>query len=239
MSPDSFKQELDAPFSLTPEQITFYKENGFIRLKNVLSPALIAHYRPLVQEAVAAAGTEPLDAQLAKDQQDDTYAKAFRQVINCWLTHNGVREFAFGRRLARIAAELMQVDGVRIYHDQALFKAPSGGHTPWHADQFYWPLSSDKTVTVWVPLVPVPEEMGPMAFAAGSHMEDLGREVAIGRESDRVVGGAVEAKGYDVVRGGFELGEVSFHAGWTFHCAAPNASDATREVFTIIYMGET
>lgn len=28
-----------------------------------------------------------------------------------------------------------QVDGVRIYHDQALFKGPGGGHTPWHCDQ--------------------------------------------------------------------------------------------------------
>ncbi len=33
-----------------------------------------------------------------------------------------------------------------------------------------------------------------------------------------------------------ELGEVSFHAGWTFHRAEPNQSDQTRGVFTVIYM---
>lgn len=46
--------------------------------------------------------------------------------------------------------------------------------------QFYWPLGSDKTVTAWVPLVPVPEGRGPLQFAAGSHKHDLGRAVGIG-----------------------------------------------------------
>jgi hypothetical protein len=35
----------------------------------------------------------------------------------------------------------MEVEGVRLYHDQALFKEAEGGITPWHADQYYWPLS--------------------------------------------------------------------------------------------------
>ena len=63
---------------------------------------------------------------------------------------------------------LLEVAGVRLYHDQALFKEAGGGHTPWHADQFYWPLATDRTVTAWVPLVDVPMEMGPLAFATGS-----------------------------------------------------------------------
>jgi len=46
----------------------------------------------------------------------------------------------------------VQVDGVRIYHDQALNKEPGGGYTPWHCDGYYWPLQSDKILTAWVPL---------------------------------------------------------------------------------------
>jgi ectoine hydroxylase-related dioxygenase (phytanoyl-CoA dioxygenase family) len=34
----------------------------------------------------------------------------------------------------------------------------------------------------------------------------------------------------------FELGDVSFHSGWTFHRAGPNKSGRTREVMTIIYI---
>ena len=36
---------------------------------------------------------------------------------------------------------------VRLYHDQALFKEAGGGITPWHQDQHYWPLDTDRTIT--------------------------------------------------------------------------------------------
>ncbi len=45
-----------------------------------------------------------------------------------------------------------QVEGVRVYADQALYKEPHGGYTPWHCDAFYWPLATDKAITAWVPL---------------------------------------------------------------------------------------
>ena len=62
----------------------------------------------------------------------------------------------------------MEVEGVRLYHDQALFKEAEGGITPWHADQYYWPLSTSKTITYWIPLQAIPLEMGPLEFSAGS-----------------------------------------------------------------------
>ena len=42
--------------------------------------------------------------------------------------------------------------------------------------------------------------------------------------------------GFETVGGAFEEGEVSFHAGWTFHRANANEGSQPREVFTIIYM---
>lgn len=39
-----------------------------------------------------------------------------------------------------------------MYADQALYKEPHGGYTPWHCDAAYWPLASDKAVTAWIPL---------------------------------------------------------------------------------------
>ena len=39
----------------------------------------------------------------------------------------------------------MGVAGVRMYHDQALYKEPGGGITPWHVDQVYWPVSNNNT----------------------------------------------------------------------------------------------
>jgi ectoine hydroxylase-related dioxygenase (phytanoyl-CoA dioxygenase family) len=142
----------------------------------------------------------------------------------------------FGKRLARIAAELLEVSGVRLYHDQSLFKEPGGGFTPAHADQFYWPLASDRCVTAWVPLQPVPAEMGPIGFYAASQRFDFGRDLPISDESEALITAEMERQGFPLVDDPFELGEVSFHLGWTFHRAGPNRTDRPRSVMTIIYM---
>ena len=44
--------ELDAPFPLTEEQRSFYAENGYIKLRNVLSAALLEHYRTYISAKV-------------------------------------------------------------------------------------------------------------------------------------------------------------------------------------------
>ncbi len=166
--------------------------------------------------------------------QRSTYDKAFLQLTNLWTRSTLVREFVFGKRLPRIAAELMGCRGVRLYHDQALFKEPGGGFTPWHADQQYWPLGSDKVCTAWIPLVEVTLDMGPVAFCPGSHRVDYGRDLEIGDESEQKLSERMASCRVD--ESAFAAGDVSFHSGWTFHPAAGNRSHRMREIFTIIYM---
>ena len=119
--------------------------------------------------------------------------------MNLWTRSEKVREIVFSKRLAGIDSELMGTAGVRIYHDQALYKEPGGGHTPWHADQYYWPLASDKTITAWIPLQETPMELGPLEFSAGSFNLKTGRDKAISDESQQLLedelNGNQEAKG--------------------------------------------
>lgn len=231
MPTETSPRELDAPRLLTEEQIAFYQKNGYIKLSQVFSPRLLQHYRDAIVSKVEELSTERLPI-----EQRTTYGKAFLQIMNLWTKSGTVREFVLGRRLARIAAELMGCSGVRLYHDQALFKEPHGGFTPWHADQYYWPLSNDRTVTAWIPLVEVPLEMGPLAFAAGSQHFPIGRDLEISDASELTMKEKLARAPKD--EGPFALGDVSFHSGWTFHRAGPNQSDRMREVFTIIYMDE-
>jgi len=147
-----------------------------------------------------------------------------------------MKELVFSKRLAGIARDLMQVEGVRIYHDQALFKEAGGGITPWHADQHYWPLSSDKTVTAWIPLQETPLTLGPLEFSAGSHRIVEGRELNISKESEKILSEKLKVTDFPHVIEAFDIGEVSFHSGWVFHRAGANQSDMTRKVMTVIYM---
>lgn len=224
-------EELDAPFALSPEQIAFYAENGYLKLKHVFSPSLLEHYRKIVSERVAELSTDTVPF-----EQRTTYGKAFLQIMNLWTQSEEVKEFVFGKRLARIAAELIGATGVRIYHDQALYKEAGGGITPWHADQYYWPVSSDKVVTAWVPLQATPREMGPLAFCEKSHRFQIGRDLEISDASEMTLKQALSS--FHLEESSFDLGEVSFHTGWTFHRAGANTTDRAREVMTVIYMDE-
>lgn len=222
---------LDAPFPLTSDAIAFYREQGFVKVPRALPSAILESYRSEIARLMreASVNRPPLN-------QRSTYDKAFLQMTNLWRRSDLVRQFVFGRRLARLAAELMDVRGVRLYHDQALFKEPGGGFTPWHADQFYWPLSNDNVITAWIPLVDVSLEMGPLAFSAGSHRLNYGRDLAISDDSEQTL--TEKLTSYPMERSAFALGDVSFHSGWTFHRAGPNQTGRMREVFTIIYMDQ-
>jgi len=223
--------DIDSHYPLAAAQIEFYRENGYIKLKKVLSPEVLAHYGPEITRLV-------LDSsgKYAPLEERGTYGKAFLQIMNIWERSELMREFVFGKRLARIAAELMEAPGARMYHDQALYKEPGGGITPWHADQYYWPVSSNKTVTAWIPLTALPREMGPLQISPGTQNMKFGRDLEIGDESEKKLGDVL--KDNPLVDTPFDLGEVSFHSGWTFHRAGANTSSKPREVMTIIYMDE-
>lgn len=226
---DTLLKELNKPYSLPAESIAFYRESGYVKLKNVLTAEVIAYYGELITDLVFKLNklTKPME-------ERTTYEKAFLQVMNLWQENEEVKAFVFSKRLAQIATELMGVSGVRLYHDQALYKEPSGGITPFHADQFYWPLSNNNTVTAWIPLQKTPIEMGPLAFAEKSQNVEIGRDKEISDESEAILSETL--KQFSLNEAPFDLGEVSFHSGWTYHRAGANVSSKARKVMTMIYM---
>lgn len=229
--PSSVIAALAKPYELTIEQIEFYQQNRFIKLKQVFDEETISFFNDAIGKRVDLMNktTTPLE-------QRSTYGKAFLQLFNLWKEDEVVKEFVFSKRLAKIAADLLMIDGVRIYHDQALFKEGGGGITPWHADQYYWPLETDKTITAWIPLQATPLELGPLEFSAGSHKIVEGRDLEIGDESELVIQKKLKVTNFNHVIEAFDLGEVSFHSGWVFHRAGANTTDQMRKVMTVIYM---
>lgn len=223
--------DIDRPYPLSQRQTAQFERDGFIKLKNVFAGPELEHFGEEITRLTFALNTQTLPL-----EQRSTYDRAFLQVMNLWEHSDVVRAFVFGRRLAALAAALLKVRGVRLYHDQALYKEPHGGFTPTHADQSYWPLASDRAITAWVPLQAVPQSMGPLAFYAGSHRMPYGQDLAISDESERVIREHMQRHEVALVDEPFDLGEVSFHLGWTFHRAGANRSDRPRAVMTVIYI---
>ncbi len=137
---------------LTAEQIASYQDNGFIVIDNFLTPDELETWRQYVDEAVADRADRKLaDGRLRSG--DDYYDKVFVQRINLWTDHEGMRKLMpFTARIGKMVTDLAGVDGVRIWHDQALIKPPWGNPTGWHLDNPYWSYSSRDAISIWVAL---------------------------------------------------------------------------------------
>ena len=233
MTPSS-TPELRATYAVSPSQIDELARHGHTVVRGLASPEEAAAFRPAIESAVrrATGHVRPIESR-------DTYGKAFLQVPNLCFTDDVARAFTFAPRFARVAAELLQVDGVRLYHDQALFKEPGGGYTPWHQDQVYWPLDNDKCITMWMPLVDVPSAVGSMTFADASHLRgDLGHGI-IGDEAEAAFAALVRDHALPTTtHGAMRAGDATFHMGWTLHRADANPTDLLRSVMTVIYIAD-
>lgn len=218
-------------YQLTDAERLAFERQGCIKLRGVLDPDQLAPFGEVITEKVIELNTQHLPM-----EERDTYNKAFLQVGHLWKQSPVVERFVRSPDLARLAADLLGVRSVRLYHDQALYKEPSGGITPWHADQYYWPLSTDRAITVWIPLQDTPTELGPLTFAVGSHRFGMGRDLPISDESEIKIAEYMLRQGYPTDDSPYALGDISYHLGWTFHRAGPNVSTVPRRVMTIIYL---
>jgi len=228
------QHDLASNYALSEETIRGYREKGHAVLRSLLSPEEISEFRPIITSAA-----DRFNVETRPLEERDTYGKAFLQIMNLWVRDEQVRRYTLARRFAKAAAELMGVPAVRLYHDQALFKEPGGGPTPWHQDQFYWPLDTSNAITLWMPLVDIPAEVGGMVFGSGSHKLGYIGELAISDTSDAVLGDLIERQGIPKESyGAMSAGDATFHSGWTLHSAPGNPTSQMREVMTVIYFAD-
>lgn len=225
---------LDRLVDVPATSIEEFRDKGHTAVRGVCTPDEVEAYLPVIHDATVehAWDKRPIE-------ERDTYGKAFLQAANLWRRDPRIATFTLAKRFARIAAGLLGVERVRVYHDQALFKEAGGGATPWHQDQHYWPLDTDDTVTMWMPLVDVPPEVGSMTFASGSHRLGYLGNYPISDESERTFRSMTEERGLDLeTYGALQAGDTTWHAGWTLHSAPANPTGNLRAVMTIIYFAD-
>jgi ectoine hydroxylase-related dioxygenase (phytanoyl-CoA dioxygenase family) len=222
---------LNETYTLQAQQITDFQRNGHICLPAVYPQSALGEYRNAIVN-----WAEDFRKKQKPISERDTYGKAFLQMMNLLEEDAKNKEFVLAKRFGQLAADLLGVQKVRLYHDQALFKEAGGGHTPWHQDQFYWPLSTSKTVTMWMPLVDISEEMGMLTFASGTQHVKL-PPMPISDESEATIAKFVQDQGFPIAaQKTMRAGDATFHMGWTLHAAPANHSNTMREVMTIIFM---
>lgn len=225
-SDDALAAELAEPYPLTGAQVAAYRAESFVKLPGVLSPGGLERLRVRLRGMLDAV-VDP--------------AVGFQSLEMMWLTDPLLRAAVLSPRVGGIAAGLLGVDRVRLYHDNALSKEPGAGRTPWHVDAHHFPLASADVLTAWIPLQPTPREMGPLAFARGAGTWRLVAGVAFdkhGTSYDRGVSEVFRAQQVDVQDGPFAAGEMSFHSAHCFHTAGANRTTAPRMVLATTYFAD-
>jgi hypothetical protein len=137
------------------------------------------------------------------------------------------------------AAELSGADGIRLWHDQLLYKPVDrvGGaaRVGWHTDRQYWQsCSSDEMLTAWVGFHDVDEVNGAVSFLPGSHRWDVSGLDFFSQDLDSL-NASIAAQGFDPtpVTPRMRRGQVSFHHCRTVHGSSANRSTAPRRSIAI------
>lgn len=169
----------------------------------------------------------------------EPYLRAFDRVMNLWRLLPAVRALLQSQAVTDLVRECLECERLRLSHDQCLYKLPQTGATPIHADQYHWPIESEKILTVWIPLHAVPVEMGALAFFRGSHLLDDAARQLLSR-SEEAAERHFRSSDCPFPRDEFSFaaGDVSVHSGWTFHEAPMNNTVHPRKILTGIYMAD-
>ena len=225
---------LDGFRAISTTQREEFRSNGHVRIRGVLTTAEVAVYRQLVVEAVKRQSREK-----KRLPEKGIYGRAFGQMVNLWRNDEGVRQLVLSKRLGKVAADLLGVANVRIYHDHALFKEAGGRATYWHQDQYYWPLDSADTVTMAMSLTDQSIEMGMFVFATGSHKYGTIIDPRLSSEPDSTYRKYIREQHFPLSRAaGMRAGDATWHYGNTVHHTSANLSDRRREMMTITYMAD-
>ena len=216
---------------VSAELLEQYERDGFVVVPDLLSPEEVAEYGTRVTNAVGLR-TEGDDRPLA---ERSPYQQSFLQCMNLWEDFPDVRSLTFHPKLAQVAAELMHVDAVRVWHDQALYKKAGGRATDAHQDHPYWPIKETNSITAWIPFEGSTLESGALGYVPGSHRIGVRKFVNIFTGDPNDILDDPEIAGKEPRFLEVPAGSVAYHHGLTVHLAKPNVSDRDRAVHTIIY----
>jgi ectoine hydroxylase-related dioxygenase (phytanoyl-CoA dioxygenase family) len=222
---------------LLEDKITFYNENGFVQIDNVLNLEEISELRTYLGEVM----DENKGLSIQTDTKGGAYYKVLNQRVNTWRDHAGMARYVSHPRFANIALQLSNVSGVRLFHDHALLKMPGDSKpTPWHQDFPYWPLNRDtskKTLSIWIALDDVDENNGCMMFLPKSNKVGQLKPINLVDPEDifeYTKNSEIQDKTPVIVK--MKAGSCTVHSGLTFHYAHANKTNKPRRALVIIYM---
>lgn len=219
---------------LNPEQISFYRENGYLVIEDVLSADELSALQRVTDDFV--------ERSRAISQHNDIYDLeanhsaerprlrriknpiAQHEVYDQTLRHPGI--------LDRV--EQLIGPGVRRQNTKLNMKEPDhGSAVEWHQDWAFYPHTNDDVLAVGVCLDDMTEENGCMLMVPGSHKGEL-----YSHHENGVFVGAVSDPSFkpgETAKCLVKAGGITIHHARTLHASTPNHSANPRRLLLFEY----
>lgn len=219
------------PETLTPDQIAFYEEHGYLVLENRLPMAVVEGLRAEIARFEEEA--KSLTASNDRLDLEDSHTPENPRLRRIKLPHtisDPVRELMTSDLILAPARDLIGPD-LRLHTTKLNMKSAGyGAAVEWHQDYAFYPHTNDDILAIGVLIDDMAEENGPLMVFPGSH-----RGPVHDHHVDGVFAGAFlpEAAGLDMkdaVQLTGPAGSISIHHGRIVHGSALNTSDRARRI---------
>lgn len=232
------------PTALCQDQINAFWRDGFVCVKDAVTPDQLAAMRALIADWVEESrshatpfGPETIDGRPRFDMGGEHSAEhpALRRINNPSDLYSPYEDVMRNARVADMVADLIGPN-VKFHHDKINLKLP-GSHTEvhYHQDFMFTPHTNDDVVTALIMLDDVTEANGCLKVVPGSHKGALHTlfqdDAFVGRMQDDVT---AEMKTQDVPVTG-PAGSVCLMHTRLAHGSDPNHSLESRGLYICVY----
>ncbi len=211
----------------TPEQVAFYREQGYLKFGRIFTPAEMGTLRDHVDAMIAALPEGKRPEELDVPHFNDAWL--FR-----YLTDSRVLD----------VIEDFIGPNIALWSSHFIAKPKGDGKAvPWHTDGAYWHqrLKPMHVITLWLAVDESCVENGCMRVIPGTHTSvRTAIDAYVPVEKERNVFATRLPKEYTdetkTVDLELQVGECHFHDAWTIHGSNPNHSEKRRCGYTMRYM---
>lgn len=210
------------PQVLSPEQISAFNRDGFIKGLRIFSPTEIgeirAYFDDLLKQTLAAGG--------------DSYS-----ISTAHLKYGRVWDLLTEPRIVAVVQDLLG-DQLVGWGSHFFCKMPGDGkRVAWHQDASYWPLSPSKAVTVWLAIDDADAENACVQFLPGSqHFGHLTYRPSTPEEHNTLDQTVTDVERFGApVLDELRAGEISIHSDLLLHGSEANQSSRRRCGLTLRY----
>jgi phytanoyl-CoA hydroxylase len=214
----------------TREQVDAYRRDGFVLIEGFLDGDELERWRTVTADAVAERQA------VAAPVGDAYYQRTFAQLQRLADTHAEMAKLILDERLGEIVGTLAGVDGLRVWHDQALIKPAYGNPTAWHLDNPFWSFSSRDAISIWIALDDATVQNGCLWYLPGTHSSARFELVELGQSFGDLFDDYPEWLELEPVAAPCSAGGAVFHNGLTAHAAGANVTPRPRRAMTCAYM---